>query len=78
MIKEFELAVLSKPRYFYGISGFFVEFKKDNFNAGYLIGLGLNERQVDALLFFKFKGEMVTSGYLKRDIMLLTGQRDVT
>ena len=66
MIRECELAGLPKPVYFYSMSGFFVEFKKDNYNEEYVRGLGLNERQVDALLFFKNKGEIVTSGYLKR------------
>ncbi len=78
MIRECELAGLPKPIYFYDMSGFFVEFRKDNYNAVYLTGLGLNERQVDALLFFKFKGEIVTSEYLKRyNITDRTARRDL-
>ena len=79
MIRECELAGLPKPIYFYDMSGFFVEFIKDNYNTEYLTGLGLNERQVDALLFFKFKGEIVTSEYLKRyNITDRTARRDLT
>ncbi len=44
-----------------------------------LNGLGLNGRQVDALLFFKLKGEIVTSEYLKRyNITDRTARRDLT
>ena len=79
MIRECELAELPKPVYFYDMSGFFVEFKKDNYNAEYLGELGLNERQVDALLYFKVKGEIVTSEYLKRyNITDRTARRDLT
>ena len=79
MVRECELAGLPKPVHFYSMSGFFVEFKKDNYNEEYLRGLGLNERQVDALLFFKNKGEIVTSGYLKRyDVTDRTARRDLT
>lgn len=78
MIRECELAELPKPVYFYDMSGFFVEFKKDNYNAEYLGELGLNERQVDALLYFKVKGEIVTSEYLKRyNITDRTARRDL-
>lgn len=79
MIRECELAELPKPVYFYDMSGFFAEFKKDNYNAEYLGELGLNERQVDALLYFKVKGKIVTSEYLKRyNITDRTARRDLT
>jgi ATP-dependent DNA helicase RecG len=78
MIRECELAGLPKPIYFYDMSGFFVEFRKDNYNEEYLSGLGLNERQVNALLFFKSKGEIVTSEYLKRyNVTDRTARRDL-
>ncbi len=46
MIRECELAQLPKPAYFYDMSGFFVEFRKDVYNEEYLSDLGLNERQL--------------------------------
>ncbi len=79
MIRECELAQLPKPAYFYDMSGFFVEFRKDVYNEEYLSDLGLNERQLDALLFFKLKGEIVTSEYLKKyGITDRTARRDLT
>jgi ATP-dependent DNA helicase RecG len=44
-------------------SDFWVIFKKDIYNQESLKDLGLNERQMDALLFFKEKGEIVSSEY---------------
>ena len=61
MIGECELAGLPKPIYFYDMSGFFVEFRKDNYNKEYLGGLGLNERQVKAVIYVKEK-EAITNG----------------
>ncbi len=40
------------------MSGFFVEFRKDIYNVEYLSGLGLNERQINAVLFAKEKGKI--------------------
>jgi len=41
--------------------------------------LGLNERQLDALLFFKTKGEIISSEYVKRyNINDRTARRDLT
>ena len=61
MIRKCELAGLPKPVYFYDMSDFFVEFRKDNYNAAYLSGLGLNERQIKAVLFVKEQG-VITNG----------------
>ena len=61
MIRECELAGLPQPVYFYDMSGFFVEFKNDKYNEEYLKGLGLNERQVKAVIYVKEK-EAITNG----------------
>ena len=41
-------------------------FGKDIYNREELSNRGLSERQIDALLFFKVKGEMTTSEYAER------------
>ena len=43
-----------------------MEFRKDIYHKKYLIELGLNERQFDALLFFKSNGEIFSSEYMNR------------
>jgi ATP-dependent DNA helicase RecG len=48
----------AKPVYFYDVSGFFIEFKKDNYNEQYLCELGLNVRQVKAILFVIAHGKI--------------------
>jgi ATP-dependent DNA helicase RecG len=63
MIRECELAGLPKPVYFYDMSGFFVEFKKDNYNEEYLSGLGLNERQVKAVMYVKENGKITNKEF---------------
>ncbi len=65
MIKECELAGLPKPVYFYDMSGFFVEFKKDIYNEEYLRELGLNERQVKGVLYVKESGSITNREYQK-------------
>ena len=47
-------------------SDFWITFKKDIYNEEYLSNLGLNQRQVDALIFYKNKGEILSSEYIKR------------
>jgi len=42
---------------------FWIVFRKDIYFPEYLKDLGLNERQIDALLYFKSKGEIVNSEY---------------
>ncbi len=65
MIRECELAGLPGPVYFYDMSGFFVEFRKDNYNEDYLSELGLSERQIRAVLFVKEQGVIINSDYQK-------------
>jgi len=75
MIKECELAGLPKPIYFYDMSGFFVEFRKDNFNTEYLKKLGLNERQIKAVFYVKEKGRITNKNY---QLLLKVASRTAT
>jgi len=56
-------AGLPLPLITYNHSGYWVEFRKDIYNTDSLSEKGLNERQIDALLFFKTKGEITSSEY---------------
>jgi ATP-dependent DNA helicase RecG len=78
MIKECELAGLPKPVYFYDMAGFFVEFRKDNYNEQYLKSLNLNDRQVKAVLYVKEKGKITNSEYQQiNDTSARTAVRDL-
>ena len=79
MIKECELAGLPKPVYFYDMSGFFVEFRKDNYNEQYLKSLDLSDRQVKAVLYLKEKGKITNSDYQTLNaVSKATATRDLT
>lgn len=54
-------AGLPLPLYFYETLGFWVVFRKNIYNVEYLNGLGLNERQVKAVLYTK--GKITNSDY---------------
>lgn len=56
-------AGLPAPTFTNDSSDFWVIFKKDIYNKEDLDNLGLNNRQIDALLFFKEKGEIISSDY---------------
>ncbi|SEO13910.1 ATP-dependent DNA helicase RecG [bacterium A37T11] len=72
-------AGLPEPLYDYDMSGFWVVFRKDIYHREYLGTLHLNDRQVDALLFFKEKGEIVNSEYVKKfGVTDRTARRDLT
>jgi ATP-dependent DNA helicase RecG len=59
--------------------GFVVTLFKDRFTAEQLQQLGLNERQIDAILFFKTKGEITTSEYMKKyDVAERTAREDLS
>ena len=45
------------------MSGFWVEFRKENLNLEYLISIGLNERQIKAIEYVKSKGKIANSDY---------------
>lgn len=54
---------LPEPSYLVEGSDFWVVFKKDIYNTEYLESLGLNSRQVKAVLFTKNKGKITNSDY---------------
>jgi ATP-dependent DNA helicase RecG len=45
---------------------FWIVFRKDIYFPEYLNDLGLNERQTDALIYFKSKGEITSSEYAQK------------
>ena len=58
---------------------FWTIFRKDIYNKEDLSKLGLNERQVDALLFFKSKREITSSEYAEKyNISDRTARRDLS
>jgi ATP-dependent DNA helicase RecG len=72
-------ADLPLPLIYYNTGGCWVEFRKDIYNHDALKELGLNERQIDALLFFKEKGEITSSEYAERyKITDRTARNDLT
>jgi len=54
---------IPQPKYYYDMSGFWVEFKKDNFNIEYFESLDLNKRQIKAMIYVKEKGKITNSEY---------------
>ncbi|MFA7445675.1 MAG: DeoR family transcriptional regulator, partial [Flavobacteriaceae bacterium] len=71
-------AGLPKPNFYYHSSGIWAVFQKDIYYKEYLVELKLNERQLDALLHFKQKSEIVSSEYVKRyNITDRTARRDL-
>lgn len=63
MINECVQFGIPKPKYFYDMSGFWVEFRKDIFDMEYLKSLGLNERQIQSIKFIKENGKITNSEY---------------
>lgn len=69
---------LPEPSYLVEGSDFWVIFKKDIYNADYLESLGLNDRQVKAVLFAKEKGKITNSDYQTlNSISRETATRDI-
>ena len=55
-----------------------MEFRKDIYNVQYLSELGIQERQLDALLYFKNQKSILTSEYSKKyNIVDRTARRDL-
>ncbi|MGO1597408.1 MAG: ATP-binding protein [Sphingobacterium sp.] len=70
---------LPKPAYLVEGSDFWVTFKKDIYNTEYLEALGLNNRQVKAVLFAKEKGKITNSDYQAlNDISKRTATTELT
>lgn len=78
IIDTCKLAGLPEPELVEQDGGFMVTLFKNKFTVEQLTKLGLNERQVDALLYFREKGEIVTSEYAQRyNITDRTARRDL-
>lgn len=72
-------AGLPTPQFKPDGTDFWVTFRKDIYNKEELSKLGLNERQVDALLFFKQKGKIFSSEYAEKyNISDRTARRDLS
>lgn len=70
---------LPKPTYIAESSDFWVEFRKDIYHTEYLQSLGLNDRQVKAVLFAKDKGKITNSDYQTlNDISKRTATTELT
>ncbi len=63
MVKECEKFGLPQPIYFYDMSGFFVEFRKNIYSTKYLKSLNLNERFIKAILFVRENEKITNSEY---------------
>ena len=63
MINECIRFGIPKPKYFYDMSGFWVEFRKDIFDLEYFKSLGLNDRQIQAMKYVKENGKITNSEY---------------
>lgn len=70
---------IPKPKFYYDMSGFWVEFRKDSFNVEYFESLGLNQRQIEALKYVKEKGKITNSEYQSiNDCSRNTASNDLT
>ncbi|MDO9580457.1 MAG: ATP-binding protein [Bacteroidales bacterium] len=79
MIKECIDAGLPQPLYYYNMSGFFVEFRKDIFSEKYLKSLGLNDRQEKAIIFIKERSKISNSEYQElNNVSKATATRDLS
>lgn len=78
IIKECKQAGISSPLFRYNSSDISVEFRKDVYNEEYLSTLELNERQLNALIYFKPKREITTLDYVKKyNVNQRTARRDL-
>lgn len=78
IINECKEAKIPEPIFNYNSSEITIEFRKDIYHAEYLDNLKLNERQLDALIYFRSKREIVTSDYAKKyTINERTARRDL-
>jgi ATP-dependent DNA helicase RecG len=72
-------AGLPQPLYYYESSGFWVVFRKDIYYPEYLKDLGLNDRQIKAVLFVKENGKITNSEYQKiNNVSKRTATNDLT
>jgi ATP-dependent DNA helicase RecG len=79
MVKECENAGLPLPDLKYESQDFKATFRKDIYHEEYLKTLGISDRQIKALLFFKPQHEIATSEYAKKfKITDRTARRDLS
>ncbi|GHT67829.1 ATP-dependent DNA helicase [Bacteroidia bacterium] len=72
-------AELPEPELTERDGGFLVTLFKNNLTEEQLVKLGLNERQVDAILYYRSKGEITTSEYAaKYNVSDRTARRDLS
>ena len=72
-------AGLPEPELIERDGGFLVTLFKNNFTEEQLKKIGLNERQVDAILFYRSKGEVTSSEYAaKYSVSDRTARRDLS
>lgn len=70
---------IPKPKYFYDMSGFWVEFRKDIYSDEYLKSIGLNDRQVKAIDFLKNNEKITNREYQSNfNVSRNTASRDLT
>ncbi|MDD4969475.1 MAG: ATP-binding protein [Paludibacter sp.] len=79
MINECIKAGFPKPNYYYDMSGFWVEFRKDIFDQSYLKRIGLNDRQINAMHYVKLHGKITNRNYQQiNNISKRTASYDLT
>lgn len=79
MIDQCHEAGLPAPAYTYEMSGFWAVFRKDIYHKEYLQDLGLNDRQVKAVLYVKEKGKISNKEYQELvKVARRTATRDLT
>ncbi len=72
-------AGLPEPLYDYEMSGYWVVFRKDIYNVEYLQSLGLNDRQVKAILYVTEKGRISSKEYQElNSVSKATAFRDLS
>ena len=79
MINECIQFGIPQPKFFYDMSGFWVEFRKDIYNIEYFKSLGLNERQIQAMKYVKENRKITNSEYQTNyNVARNTATRDLT
>ncbi|ASB50370.1 transcriptional regulator [Alkalitalea saponilacus] len=67
------------PKYFYDMSGFWVEFRKNIYSGEYLKSIGLNDRQVKTIDFLKNNEKITNREYQSNfNVSRNTASRDLT
>lgn len=79
MINECILIGIPKPKLFYDMSGFWVEFSKGTYNEKHLKSLGLNSRQIKAIKYLNENRRITNSEYQTiHKVSRNTATRDLT